>query len=132
MSRRMLARLGAPTTALFFPGGATGAECERGCAAQGRRLPTFPLAAPTRAGLVVRAPQRPETTFLGPDVPLEAAAVRACAGYLDACPRRRRAGGLRQRAGLETAALEPLRAAIGRWLARGPWSPTPTVRRSPG
>jgi fructose-1-phosphate kinase PfkB-like protein len=116
---RMLARLGAPTTALFFPGGATGAECEQWLRARGVACRPFPVAAPTRAGLVVRVPHGPETTFLGPDVPLEAAAVRACADYLDACP----PGDVLAVCGSVPgwdAAGEPLRAAIDRWLARGP------------
>ncbi len=116
---RMLARLGAPTTALFFTGGATGAECEQWVRARGVACRTFPQAAPTRAGLVVRVPHRPETTFLGPDAALEPAAVRACAEYLDTCP----AGGVLALCGSVPgwdAAGEPLRAAIDRWLARGP------------
>jgi fructose-1-phosphate kinase PfkB-like protein len=117
---RMLVRLGAPTTALFFPGGATGAECEQWVRARGVACRTFPLAGSTRAGLVVRVPPRPETTFLGPDVPLEPAAARACADYLDACP----AGGVLAICGSvpgwNAAAGELLRAAIGRWFARGP------------
>jgi 1-phosphofructokinase len=117
---KLLTRLGAPTTALFFPGGATGAECEAQVRAQGIACRTFPLAAPTRAGLVVRAPGRPETTFLGPDVPLEAAAVRACGDYLDACPAGDVLAVCGSVPGWSTEAVEPLRAAVDRWLARGP------------
>ena len=91
---KMLTRLGTPSTALCFAGGATGTECEAWLAA--RRLPhrVFRTAAATRSGTVVRtstsspaatAPQ-PETTFLGPDSPPDAAAIRACADFLDAQP----------------------------------------------
>ncbi len=117
---KMLGRLGAPSPALFFPGGATGADCESWLRARGIPGQPFPQAAATRAGLAVRAPGRPETTFLGPDVPLEAAPVRACAEYLDHCP----TGDILAIAGSIPGwiadACEPLRAAIGRWLARGP------------
>ena len=117
---KMLTRLDAPTTALFFPGGATGAECETRARAQSISCRTFPLAAPTRAGLVVRAPGRPETTFLGPDVPLEAPAVRACADYLDGCPAGDVLAICGSVPGWSSEAVEPFRAAVGRWLARGP------------
>jgi fructose-1-phosphate kinase PfkB-like protein len=117
---RMLNRLGAPTTALFFPGGTTGAECEAWVRAQGVACQTFPLAAPTRAGLAVRTPGRPETTFLGPDVPLEASAVRACAGYLDTCAAGDVLAVCGSVPGWNLPDSEPLREAISRWLARGP------------
>jgi len=117
---KMLGRLGAPATALFFPGGMTGGECEQWVRAHGIPCRTFPQTAPTRAGLAVRAPGRPETTFLGPDVPLEAAAVRACADYLDQCPAGDILAICGSIPGWDTGAGEPLREAIGRWLARGP------------
>ena len=117
---KMLNRLGAPTTALFFPGGATGAECEARARSQGIACRAFPLNVPTRAGLVVRSPSRPETTFLGPDVPLEEEAVRACADYLDSCPAGDVLAVCGSVPGWSTAAVEPLRAAVGRWLPRGP------------
>jgi 1-phosphofructokinase len=117
---KMLTRLGAPTTALFFPGGATGAACEDWVGAQGIRCRTFPTTTPTRAGLVVRAPGQPETTFLGPDVPLEAPAVRACADHLDACTAGDVLAICGSVPGWDTPALDPLRAAVSRWLARGP------------
>jgi len=116
---KMLGRLGAPATALYFPGGTTGTDCDQWVRAQGIDGRPFPQAAPTRAGLAVRAPGRPETTFLGPDVAIEAAAARACADYLDNCP----AGDVLAICGSIpgwAAAGEPLRAAIDRWLERGP------------
>ena len=117
---RMLGRLGGPTAACFFPGGATGAECEAWLRARDVPCRPFPLGAPTRAGLVVHAPPRPETTFLGPDVPLEPAAVLACAQYLDACPAGDVLAVCGSIPGWDSPALDPLRAVIERWLARGP------------
>ncbi|HUL52722.1 MAG TPA: PfkB family carbohydrate kinase [Opitutaceae bacterium] len=117
---RMLARLGAPTTALLFPGGATGADCEQWIRAHGVACQTFPVTMPTRAGLVVRAAGRPETTFLGPDVPLDAAAVRACAQYLDSCPDGDVLAVCGSVPGWESEACGPLQAALNRRLARGP------------
>jgi fructose-1-phosphate kinase PfkB-like protein len=117
---RMLTRLAAPTTALFFPGGTTGDECEAWVRARGVACRTFLLAAPTRAGLAVRTPSRPETTFLGPDVPLEASAARACAGYLDACAAGDVLAVCGSVPGWNTPGCEPLREAINRWLKRGP------------
>lgn len=117
---KMLTRLGAPTTALFFSGGATGAECEAWVRARGIACRTFPLTTPTRAGLAVRSPGRPETTFLGPDVPLEEPAVRACAGYLDTCPDGDVLAICGSVPGWSSQACEPLREAISRWLMHGP------------
>lgn len=117
---KMLARLGAPTTALFFPGGATGAECEEWVRAQGVTCQTFPVTTPTRAGLVVRASGWPETTFLGPDVLLETPAVRACAEYLDACPAGDVLAVCGSLPGWNSEAGEPLHAALSRRFARGP------------
>jgi 1-phosphofructokinase len=81
---KMLHRLGAPTTALCFAGGATGEECAAWLARQGWPTEIFRGAHHTRAGLVVRAPGRTETTFLGPDVASAPRALDACAGYLSA------------------------------------------------
>ncbi len=117
---KMLGRLGAPATALFFPGGMTGGDCERWARAQGIDCRTFPLAASTRAGLAVRAPGQPETTFLGPDVPLEAAAVQACAAHLDHCPPGDVLAICGSVPGWAAPACDPLRDAIDRWLTRGP------------
>ncbi|HUJ43369.1 MAG TPA: PfkB family carbohydrate kinase [Opitutaceae bacterium] len=117
---KMLARLGAPTTAIFFPGGATGAECEQWIRSHGVACQTFPVTVSTRAGLVVRAAGRPETTFLGPDAPLEDAAVRACAEFLDACPADDVLAVCGSVPGWDLEACAPLRAALSRRLARGP------------
>jgi len=117
---KMLSRLGAPTTALFFPGGATGAECEQWIRDRGIVGRAFPMTAPTRVGLVVRSPGRPETTFFGPDVPLEPRAASDCAGYLDGCPAGDVLAVCGSVPGWNADGCEPLRAAIGRWLSRGP------------
>lgn len=117
---KMLTRLHAPTTALFFPGGATGAECEAWVRSRGIACRTFPMATPTRAGLVVHSAGAPETTFLGPDVPLEAAAARACAAYLDQCPAGDVLAVCGSVPGWDSEAGEYLRGAASRWVARGP------------
>jgi fructose-1-phosphate kinase PfkB-like protein len=114
---KMLNRLGAPNTALGFAGGAPGAECEAWLAARNFSRRIFPAAAPTRTGTVVRSGQT-ETTFLGVDAPPDAAAIRACADFLDAQP----AGVLTvcgSLPGWASADFEPLRAALHRWPARG-------------
>lgn len=117
---KMLTRLGAPATALCFPGGATGAECEAWVRAQGIACRTFPVAQDTRAGLVVRAPDQPETTFLGPDVPIEGAAAQACADYLDHCTEGDVLAICGSVPGWNSEDCAPLRAAVDRWLERGP------------
>ena len=116
----MLTRLGVPATALFFPGGATGAECDAWARAQGIACQTFPVPVATRVGLVVRAPDRPETTFFSPDIPLDAAAVRACADHLARCPAGDVLAICGSVPGWASAACDTLRAAVDRWLERGP------------
>lgn len=118
---KMLTRLGAPTTALLFAGGASGTEClawlrERGC-----RHQAFPTTAATRTGVVVRdgsGAQR-ETTFLGPDAAPDADAIGACARFLDAQPAGQILALCGSFPGWAGADFEPLRAAIVRWLERG-------------
>jgi fructose-1-phosphate kinase PfkB-like protein len=117
---KMLARLSAPGTALCFPGRATGAECEAWVRAQGIACRTFPVARSTRLGLVVRSPDQPETTFLGPDAPIEESAAQACADYLDQCTAGDVLAVCGSVPGWGTDACAPLRVAIGRWIARGP------------
>jgi len=121
---RMLTRLGVPNTALCFAGGSTGAECEAWLNARGHCHHVFRTTAPTRSGTVVRTAAgsvepRPETTFLGPDVPPDAAAVKACADFLDSQP----AGGVLAVCGSvpgwADASFSPLRAALSSWTRRG-------------
>jgi fructose-1-phosphate kinase PfkB-like protein len=117
---KMLLRLGAPVTALCFPGGATGADCEAWVRTQGIPCKTFPVAHPTRLGLVVRAPDHPETTFLGPDAPIEGAAARACADHLDRCAAGDVLAICGSLPGWSSDDCEPLRAGVDRWIGRGP------------
>ncbi len=79
---KMLARLGTPHSAVCFPGGDTGAVVEGWLRQRGFSLRSFPAAKPeTRSGVVIRS-LRTETTFLGPDEPVAAEAVRAAATAL--------------------------------------------------
>ena len=83
---KMLTRLGAAHSAVCFPGGPTGVVVEAWLRERGFALKTFPAATPdTRSGVVIRS-TRTETTFLGPDQPLDPAAVGAAAAALAAEP----------------------------------------------
>jgi fructose-1-phosphate kinase PfkB-like protein len=116
----MLTRLGANATALYFPGGATGAECDAWVRSQGISSQSFPVPQSTRLGLVVRAPDQPETTFLGPDVPIAGAAAQACADHLDRCATGDVLAICGSVPGWNADDCAPLRAAVDRWIARGP------------
>ena len=115
---RMLRRLGAPHLALGFAGGATGAECEAWLRARGFHHQLFRTGGSTRVGTVVRAADRPETTFLGPDVPPDAEAASACAAFLDAQPACNVLAVCGSLPGWATPALAPLRDALARWARR--------------
>lgn len=122
---RMLARLGTPATALCFAGGATGDECAAWLAGRGLSHRIFPTARATRAGTVIRtsataATPQPETTFLGPDAPPDAAALQACATFLDTQPDGRVLAVCGSLPGWNSADFDPLRAALQRWGTRGP------------
>jgi 1-phosphofructokinase len=84
---KMLHRLGGPVTALGFAGGAAGNEC-RDWLAQHAAYPhrLFASTVPTRTGVVIRAAGRAETTFFAPDRAADAAALAACAQFLDPLP----------------------------------------------
>jgi fructose-1-phosphate kinase PfkB-like protein len=116
---KMLHRLGAPTTALCFAGGTTGAECEAWLTRQGFAHQAFGSCHATRLGVVVRGGRHPETTFLGRDAPHDAAAVRACADQLDAQPAGQLLAICGSIPGWASPDFNPLRAALGRWLGRG-------------
>jgi 1-phosphofructokinase len=116
---RVLGRLGGPATALCFPGGATGAECVAWLRAEKIPFRAFDTATPTRIGVVVRGGRLRETTFFSPDQPPAAAALRHCAGFLDASPRRAALAICGSFPGWEKSTAAPLRAAVNRWLARG-------------
>jgi 1-phosphofructokinase len=117
---RMLTRLGVPNTALLFAGGIEGDACRAWLRARGFIFRSFRSARPTRSGLVVRAPGRAETTFLGPDAPPGAAAVRACAAYLDSRPRGRVLALCGSFPGWADPSFDPLRRSVERWMRRGP------------
>ncbi|MDR0901786.1 MAG: PfkB family carbohydrate kinase, partial [Opitutaceae bacterium] len=143
---KMLARLGAPTTALCFAGGAPGDECAAWLRASGIGHRVFPTSAVTRAGTVIRAPGQPETTFLGPDAPPDADALAACAAWLDEERLKAETNQRHEAAGIASAlqpfspsalpsrpalalcgsfpgwdapAAAPLRAALSRWAEAG-------------
>jgi fructose-1-phosphate kinase PfkB-like protein len=118
---KMLTRLSVANTALCFTGGAPGAECEAWL--RDRRLVhrAFATSPATRSGTVVRdrSGAHRETTFLGPDAPPDAAAVRACAEFLQAQPAGAVLAVCGSMPGWAGADFDPLRAAFTRWLERG-------------
>ena len=116
---KMLHRLGAATTALCFTGGATGAECEEWLQRQKFPSRVFPAGSATRTGIVIHGGGHPETTFLGPDAPPNAAALRACADFLDAQPGGQVLAVCGSLPGWLGADFEPVRAALQRWHGRG-------------
>jgi fructose-1-phosphate kinase PfkB-like protein len=114
---KMLNRLGAANTALCFAGGAPGAECEAWLRARNFALQIFPTTRATRTGTVVRSGQL-ETTFLGTDPVPDAAAIQACADFINTRP----AGVLAvcgSIPGWASADFDVLRAALHRWPERG-------------
>ena len=116
---KMLHRLGLPAVALCFPGGATGAECAQWFFRQKFSHQVFPSGTPTRVGIVIRGGNQPETTFLAPDAIPDPASVRACADFLDAQPGGCILAVCGSIPGWITPDFDPLRAAFGRWMARG-------------
>ena len=116
---KMLRRLGAPVTALCFAGGASGDECRAWLRTQDFAFEAFATTGSTRTGLVVRAPARAETTFLGPDRAPDAAAWRSAASYLDAGPAGRAFALCGSVPGWAAPDATPFREALGRWLACG-------------
>lgn len=119
---KMLARLHVSTTALCFTGGAPGAECEAWLQQHAVSYRAFSTAGATRSGLVIRdrSGQRAETTLLGPDVAPDAAAIAACATYLDAQPDGHVLALCGSFPGWDNPEFEPLRGCLKRWLKRGP------------
>ncbi len=118
---KMLSRLQIPSTALCFTGGAPGAECETWLQVHGFCHRAFPTSKATRSGLVIRdhSGQLTETTLLGPDVTPDAAALAACATFLD----EQRDGQVLALCGSfpgwNNPEFEPLRICFERWLKRG-------------
>lgn len=115
----MLRRLGTASTALIFAGGPAGAECEAWLRERGITHRAFRTLRPSRTGTIIWSEQQAETTFLGPDVAPDPAAVRACADFLAAAP----AGGLLVLCGSFPGWADPdfdcLRDAIHGWMQRG-------------
>lgn len=115
----MLARLGTPSTALIFAGGAPGAEAEAWLRNRGLTYHAFPTLAPSRTGTVIWSDAQPETTFLGPDVPPDRAAVQACADWLNARPDGEVLALCGSFPGWSGSDYAPLRDAIQTWTSRG-------------
>ncbi|MFI5357218.1 MAG: PfkB family carbohydrate kinase [Opitutales bacterium] len=116
---KMLARLGTGSIALIFSGGAPGAESEAWLRERGLAYRAFATLRPTRTGTVIQGGTQPETTFLGPDVVPDPAAVQACAEFLD----QQAAGQVLALAGSfpgwSESGFAPVHQAILRWLERG-------------
>jgi len=81
---KMLGRLGPPSPRSAFPAALPAPNAKRGCAPKGS-LPGLSRCTGHPAGLGCAVAESAETTFLGPDVPIEEAAALACANYLDHC-----------------------------------------------
>lgn len=118
---KMLTRLGAPNTTLFFAGGASGGECVAWLRARGFHHEFFATEAATRTGVVVRdlSDAHRETTFLGPDAAPDSRAVQACAHFLDTQPDGQVLALCGSFPGWAGHDFDPLRAALTRWLDRG-------------
>ena len=118
---KMLNRLGAPNTALCFTGGGAGRACEEWLHAKNFSYRTFETTTPTRRGTVVRdlSCKNKETTFLGPDVPPDAASIRACVDFLAAQPTGSVLAICGSLPGWESSDFDPLRDLLHRWPERG-------------
>jgi 1-phosphofructokinase len=116
---KMLRRLGSPYTALCFTGGATGAESEAWLRTRGFAFRAFATGLATRIGTVVRGGPEPETTFLGPDTPPDAAALRACAEFLDTQPSGTVLAVCGSLPGWDSPEFDVLRDVFHRWPERG-------------
>lgn len=115
----MLVRLGTPSTALIFAGGAPGAEAEAWLRTRGLPYVAFPTIAPSRTGTVIWSDEQPETTFLGPDAPPDRAAVQACADWLNHRPDGEVLALCGSFPGWDGEDYTPLREAIQDWMQRG-------------
>lgn len=121
---KMLRRLDSSTTALCFTGGPAGIECETWLKARQFPFRAFATTAATRVGTVVRdlSLAQHETTFLGPDLAPDAAAIRACADFLDA--QSPVSGNVLALCGSfpgwASADFDPLRAALAHWQTHSP------------
>lgn len=116
---RMLLRLNAPTKALFFAGGSTGADCIAWLQQKGIPLQAIPTSGATRIGAVIRAPDQPETTFFSPDVPPDPEAWLACATFIDQLPSGSVLALCGSFPGWTSPASLPLQEALARLARRG-------------
>ncbi len=118
---KMLTRLSVANTALCFSGGPTGVGCEAWLRERGIVFRSFATQVSTRMGTVVRdrSGGHGETTFLGPDVSPDAAAVAALAEFLEAQPAGHVLAVCGSIPGWASEAFAPLRAAIEHWAAKG-------------
>lgn len=118
---KMLTRLSVANTALFFSGGPTGVGCEAWLRARGIVFRAFATQVSTRMGTVVRdrSGGHGETTFLGPDLSPDAAAVAALAEFIDAQPAGHVLAVCGSVPGWSTDEFAPLRAALQRWATKG-------------
>ena len=116
---KMLTRLGAANTALCFTGGAAGVECETWLEKHQFSYRSFTTERGTRVGTVIRGPNYPETTFLGPDISPSPDAIAECVAFLDAQPDGQILACCGSFPGWSGAEFDPLRNALDRWLGRG-------------
>lgn len=118
---KMLNRLRSSNTALCFAGGAPGTESEAWLRTRGFNFQVFATRTASRIGVVVRSREeaQPETTFLGPDVPPDAEAIRACANFLDAQEDGQALALCGSFPGWSDAGFDPLRKALETWIGRG-------------
>lgn len=116
---KMLNRLGSPNVALCFAGGAPGNECASWLRENKFSYQAFETDRPTRVGTVVRGGVAGETTFLGPDVVPSAAAIVACASFLDQQTDGNILAVCGSLPGWDAPLFEPLRQSLQRWARRG-------------
>ncbi|MFT3866915.1 MAG: PfkB family carbohydrate kinase [Nibricoccus sp.] len=115
---RMLARLGAPTEALCFAGGSTGADCTAWLREKNIPHRVFANSEATRTGTVIRSPGQPETTFFSPDVAPDAQAWAACTAFIDQLPANSVLALCGSFPGWTTTSADSLRSALSRFAAR--------------
>lgn len=113
---RMLSRLDALSTALCFPGGEIGRQCEHWLRENRIPFQAFPTPINTRIGTVIRTPGDPETTFLGLDCAIDPASVRACCDFLSAQPAGTRLAISGSIQFWDTPLWDPLRDELRIWM----------------